>query len=240
MTGRADAVSAPVLPSWNRRHSSASRSGQVPGDAVALEAQRDDRTDEDHRHHEAEDEDDVDARHRSAAEAPVARRQGEAEDDDDVGDALDEDRADRPRRRGAVVRLQQVRAVEVAELGRHEAVDEPRQVEDLERVEEADARADLGEDVAPAEGTDREGQVVGDEGERQVADVGAEHELPGGLDVDAQRVEGEDQQDDREDDRSDRAPVEDPPRQADLALGDRLVGGRIQELTGLVERAALV
>jgi len=224
MTGSAEAVRAPVLPSWNRSH----------------RAQGDDRRDEDQRDDEADDEDDVDAGCQSAAEAPVAGGKGQAEDHDDVGDALDEDRADGPRRRGAVVRLEQIRAVKVSQLGRHEAVHEPRQIEDLERVEEPDARPHLGEDEAPAERANRERQVVGDEGKRKVPDVRPEDQLPGRGEVDAEGVEGQHQQDDREDDRSDRPPVEDAPGEADLALGDLLVGRGIEELARLVERTAFV
>ena len=94
--------------------------------------------------------------------------------------------------------------------------------------------------VAPAEAAKRERQVVGDECERQKADVGPKDERPCPAEVDAKGLEGERQKHDREDDRCDRLPVENAPRKADLALGDRLVGGRVEVLGRLVDGALVI
>ena len=99
---------------------------------MAGEAQCDDEDDEDHGRHEADR-----GRWRPPRDGcrprkrPEAGGERQAGDDDDVGDALDEDRADRARRGAAEVAAQQEGAVEVAELGRHDAVHEPRQEEHL-------------------------------------------------------------------------------------------------------------
>ena len=68
---------------------------------------------------------DLDLVRQLPAEAPVAGGQAEHDDREEVQDPLDEDCPERPAERDRAVDLQEVGPVEVAELGRDEAVDEP-------------------------------------------------------------------------------------------------------------------
>ena len=85
-------------------------------------------------------------------EAPEPGEQAQDRDREQVEDPLDEHRAERPRARDRGVDLEQERAVDVAELGRHEAVHEPRQEQDLGRVLDADAHAGALAGAAPSAG----------------------------------------------------------------------------------------
>ena len=123
---------------------------------------------------EAGDEERVDLGPLPAAEAPIPRGQCQPEDHDDVSDALDEDRAHRARRRGTVGALQQVRPIQVAELGRHQTVDEPREKQDLGGRGEADGRASATQDERPPEPAQRKGQVVHQQGDDQKPKVGVD------------------------------------------------------------------
>ena len=80
----------------------------------------------------------VTAGRQAGAEAPEAGRQAEDGDREEVEDALDEDRAEGPAERRVVVEREQVGAVDVAQLGRHEAVDQPADEDDLGRVADPD------------------------------------------------------------------------------------------------------
>ena len=57
------------------------------------------------------------------------------------------------------VDLEQVGAVDVAELGRHEAVDEPREEDDLGRVADADREARAAQQERPALAAQREADI---------------------------------------------------------------------------------
>ena len=99
------------------------------------------------------------ASRQAAPEAPEAGREGEDRDREDVQDALDEHRAERPAERRVAVHLEQVGAVHVAELGRHDAVDEPRDVQDLGRVAQVDDEAGLAQQPLPAVAAQREPEI---------------------------------------------------------------------------------
>ena len=133
--------------------------------------------------------------------------------------------------RGAVVaRLQQVGPVQVAQLGRHEAVDEPRQEQDLGRVQEPDlacrpsrgctASAGRGAGTWRSTRRRREQERRGPR-RRMSCRPSLQPKLsprrPGR--ARASRTSAKMQ-------RADRPAVEDAPGQADLALGDRLVERR--------------
>ena len=174
---------------------------------------------------EADDEDRVDVGARAPAEGPVAGAQRQHGDDDDVRDALDEDGAHRARDRGRVVRAQQVCPVQVAQLGGDQAVDEPRQEQDLGRVAEANRQSAAPEDVPPPESAKRKGRVVGDEGEGQESDVGLADELRNlaPVEVVAEDDSGQEiEQHQPEQQRADGAHVEQPSTERDLVEADLL------------------
>ena len=112
---------------------------------------------------QADDEDDLDRRRQPVAEAPVPGRDAEQGDRDEVEAALDEDGPERPAQRRRAVDLEQVGAVDVAELGRHDAVDQPGQEDDLGRVLHADAEAGPAQQDRPAQPTQREASVEDEE-----------------------------------------------------------------------------
>ena len=204
-------------------------------------AEHDHEDDEGGHQHEAGEEQGVDLRAVAAAEAPEAGRQGQREDEDDVRDPLQEDRANRPRDRGRVRGPQQVGAVQVAQLGRHQAVHEPGQEEDLGRVAVAHVGADVPQHQPPPQAAQREGQVVDDEGRQQVGGDRGSDQLHRLAEVHVQDdAEQEEDQDQREDDGADRSPVQQAPLEADLRLGDRLVRRRVQELARLVDGVAVL
>ena len=148
--------------------------------------------------------------HGPAAEAPEAGRHRQPEDDDDVGDPLDEDRPHRPRGGAAVVALQQKGAVQVAQLGRDQAVDEPREEQDLGRHPVAGCGPDLAQDVPPPPAPEREGQVVHDQGGEQQGGVRAPDEGDRRAEVDARGPPGRagTMSDQGEDERADGPHVE--------------------------------
>ena len=107
---------------------------------------------------------------------------------------------------GAVVDLDEVRAVNVAELGRHETVHEPADEDDLGRVPQLIGLPALLEQDGPAPATQRKTQVVDDEGGQQKPRVGSSDALDEQLEVDvADRCRDQDEDDDRYGDRDDRA-----------------------------------
>jgi hypothetical protein len=148
--------------------------------------------------------------------------------------ALDENRPERPRDRRPVVRPQQIRAVHVAELRRHQAVDEPGQEQDLGRVAERDRGPGTRQDVPPPEAPKRERGVVREKGEGKergvrVADE-ADHQPPVEV-VPEEHPEQQEEQQRPEDERRDGSDVDDPSCQRDLArdrgvLGASRVGWR--------------
>ena len=89
----------------------------------------------------------------------------EAEDDDreQVEDPLDEHGPERPAERDRAVDLEQVGPVDVAELGRDEAVDEPRDEDDLGRVADLEPVARPADEDRPAQAAQREAEVEDDE-----------------------------------------------------------------------------
>ena len=126
------------------------------------------------------------------------------------------------------VDLEQVRPVEVAELGRHEAVDEPRDEDDLGRVADADAEAGAAQQERPAQAAQREAEVEDDERRRGRAAGFAAAIRPGTLD-ERWTVEGRRRAtmiDEREDERDDR------PRLAQPAAERQLVGGDLARRAG--------
>ena len=115
-----------------------------------------------------------------APEAPQAGREPQDRDREDVQDALDEDRPERPAERRDAVHLEQVGAVHVTELGRHDAVDEPRQVQDLDRVAQPDDEAGLAQEPLPAIATQRKTEVEHDEGQQDERRIGLQDEVRDG------------------------------------------------------------
>ena len=78
---------------------------------------------------------------RPRPEAHVAGPEAEDRDREEVEDALDEDGPEGPAQRHGRVDLEEVGPVDVAELGRHEAVDEPADEDDLGAVARPDGVA---------------------------------------------------------------------------------------------------
>ena len=120
------------------------------------------------------------------AEAPEAGRQAEDGDREDVEDPLDEDGPEGPAERRHAVHLEQVGAVDVTELGRDDAVDEPRDVQDLGRVPHPDDETRLAQEPLPAVAAQREPEIEHDEREEDERRVRLEDQLrgprPGALD----------------------------------------------------------
>ena len=114
---------------------------------------------------QADREDELDGRRHAAAEAPEAGREAKQHDREQVEDALDEHRPERSRQRDDVVDPQQVGAVDVAQLGRNEAVDQPADEDDLGRVADLPG-AGTAQQQLPAVAAQREADVVHAEGER--------------------------------------------------------------------------
>ena len=108
---------------------------------------------------DADREDDLDVARQAAPERHEAGREPEDDDREQVEDPLDEDRPEGPRQRDAAVDLEQVRPVDVAELGRHEAVHEPRQEDDLDAVADLEQEAGLPDEHRPAQAAEREPDV---------------------------------------------------------------------------------
>ena len=98
---------------------------------------------------------------------PAASPSGD--DREQVEDPLDEDRPERPRQGDGAVDLEQVRAVDVAELGRHEAVHEPRQEDDLRASRTLSANPVWRTRKAQRRPAEREPDVEDDEGRRAAA-----------------------------------------------------------------------
>ena len=176
---------------------------------------------------EGEDDADADREHdldlvgQAAAERPITR--GEAEDDDreEVEHPLDEDRPERPRQRHRAVDLEQIRPVQVAELGRDQAVDQPADEDDLAGVADPEAEAGASDQQRPAEPAEREPDVEHRERHEQQQRVRAEDQARQLLQAEPGEGPGEeDQQDEREDERDDRAPLAQPAAQRQLVGGD--------------------
>ena len=111
-----------------------------------------------------------------APEAPIAGRDPHERDREDVEDALDEDRPERPAQRGVAVDPQEVGPIQVTELGRDDAVDQPRQVDDLGGVLDPDPKAGPAQQDGPAQPTQREAEVEHDEGDEHERRVHAADE----------------------------------------------------------------
>jgi hypothetical protein len=132
------------------------------------------------RHDQADDHDDAegeDQLHRlrqsrqAVPEVPVAGQNAQGRDGDEIEDAFHEDRAQRLRRRNRAVELEQVGAIEIAELGRDDAVHEPRQEQDLGAVPDADLVAGTPQELGPAPAPQREAGVVDREGEQHQPEI---------------------------------------------------------------------
>ena len=182
----------------------------------------------------------LDLGRQAAPEAPVAGRDAHQRDREDVEDALDEHGAERPAQRRVAVDPQQVRAVDVAQLGRHEAVDEPREVQDLGGVLDPDLEARPVEQHRPALAAQREAEVEHEERDQHQRRVRAGDEA---RDL-RQRlaVEADEHGDDRErdEDRDDRLRLAQagPERQALDGIGVDVAGGDLARPAGRRSRPA--
>ena len=94
------------------------------------------------------------------AEAPEAGGQAQDHDRDEVEDALDEDGAEGLAERHARVDAQQVAAVDITQLGRHHAVDQPADEDHLGGVLDRERVAHAPDEHRPAPATDGEAHVV--------------------------------------------------------------------------------
>src|SRR5207249_1477915 len=86
-------------------------------------------------------EDDPEIREDGSTERDVTADHEKAEHDDEVEQALRDDDTDRTRQRDAEAPLHQVGAVEIAELRRDEAVDEPAEQQDPHEIAPLDVRS---------------------------------------------------------------------------------------------------
>src|SRR5439155_1163569 len=93
---------------------------------------------------------------RRKVETKSEENEQEPEDHEQVQEALRHDYPDRSRQRYSETALHQVAPVQIAELRRHQAVHEPAEEQDLEKVAPEDPRAALAEQARPADGADRE------------------------------------------------------------------------------------
>ena len=151
---------------------------------------------------------DADRVRQAVAEGPERCTEAEHDDREQVEDALDEDRAERRRERDREVDLQQPGAIDVAELGRHDAVDEPADEDDLRRVADPHLRADAAQQQRPAVAAQREAEVVDDERRHEPDRVGRDDVRDELVELEPRQRDREQQQDeDRDDDRQLRAPV---------------------------------
>ena len=204
---------------------------QPATDLRAEDAQPDEEQDEADGEHEADDEERVDLGARASPERPEAGGQRQDGDDDEVRDPLDEHGAQRPRDGRSVVRAQQEGPIEVAQLGGNQAVDEPRQEQDLGGIPEAKLHPAARQDVLPAKSPHGKRGVVHREGEDQEAQVGLADELRDLAPVEVVAEDDASQEVDEhqaEEQRRHGAHVEQPPADRDLLEADLLsiVAGR--------------
>ena len=143
----------------------AAAAGDDPPPEVAHRQQPDGEDDHDD---DADREDELDLPAAARPEAQEAGRRPEHDDREEVEDPLDEDGPERPAQRDRAVDLEQVRPVDVAELGRHEAVDEPGDEDDLGGVAdpERDSRCPQ-EQIAQRRPRSGKPEVVDDERREQ-------------------------------------------------------------------------
>ena len=135
------------------------------------------------------------------------------------------------------VHPQQVGAVDVAQLGRHEAVDEPADEDDLGRVAQGDPDAGAAQQQGPAVAAQREADVVDAEGDQQQQRVGRGDGVDQRLEVEVARLgRDQDQQHHGQDDRDDRARVPQPRGQRGRRLAAVLVDQGIVDDGLLVRR----
>ena len=175
---------------------------------------------------DADREDDLDLRREAVAEAQEPGRQAEDDDREQVEDPLDEDGPERPAQRDRAVDLEQVGPVDVAELGRHEAVDEPADEDDLGRVADLEPEAGPAEEDRPAQAAQREAEVEDERTPRSSSDGFAGRDVAGQL-VElepGQRSSEQHEQDERQDDRDDRPRLAQPAAERQLVGGDLVVG----------------
>ncbi len=187
-------------------------------------------------HHDPDHEDQPDRGWQAVPEAVETDGQTEDRDGEDVQDPLDEDGPERPAQRGRAVHLEQVGAIDIAELGRHHAIDEPRDVQDLDRVAQADDEPGLAQEPFPAIATQREPEVEDDERERDIGRVRLQDQLRDRgqpLPIEVQE-EGDDPE--RDDDRQDRPRLAQPLTERDLRDVGRFVLERFQQRIGVVVR----
>src|SRR5207245_2084375 len=141
------------------------------------------------------------------------------EEHHDVDDAFGEDGADRCRERHRGVELEQIGAIRVAELGRHDAVGKPAEEDDLRQRGNALTSAalfvrvqlDVVEQPSPAQRSNRKRGVERDEREQQQGRIGLTHPVQDGAHVDLHPGEQERQDGEAQRERQQRAQVEEAP-----------------------------
>src|SRR5438552_3885699 len=162
----------------------------------------------------AGDVEDVQVREDRSTERHITVDDQEPEDDEQVQEALGHDHSDRSRQRNSEAALHQVAPVQIAELRRHQAVHEPAEEQDLEKVAPEDPRAALAEQARPPDGADRERQVVHDEGRDHEDGVRASQSAELLLPIDIARKESA--EGDRDHGRDELAPAEELTPYRDL------------------------
>ena len=162
----------------------------------------------------ARDVEDVQVGEHGAAESDVAVHHQEPKDDEEVQEALRDDDPDRPRERDPETALHQVAAIEVAELGGDQAVDEPAEHQDAEEIATLDVVAALPEEPCPANGPDGERQVVHTERGEHVQRIRPAERRDRLAPVDVPREEGDER--DRDDRGHELPPAEELPPYGEL------------------------
>src|SRR4051794_21058479 len=193
-------------------------------DAPAEVAQREQRDREEHHDEDRDAEHRLDLWRQAAAEAPVAGGDAHDGDREDVEDPLDEHGPEGPTQRRVAVDPQQVGTVHVAELGRDDAVDEPREEEDLGRVRGPDPEAGAAQQDRPAQAAQREARVEDEEGDDHERRVGAGDEAGDLRQRRAVQRDEEPDDEERDEDRDERLRLAQPAAERD-PLG-RVIGGR--------------
>ena len=134
-------------------------------------AHREESAGEQDHHDHADREQELDLVGQAAAERPVAGRQTEDDDREQVEDPLDEHGPERPRQRDRAVDLQEVGPVDVAELGRDEAVHQPADEDDLRAVADLQPEARPPDEERPAPAAEREAEIEDEERGQQVPEL---------------------------------------------------------------------
>ena len=216
-TGRSRRRRPPRTGRRTRGPGAAAAAGDDPAPEVAHREQPAGQQQHDH---DADREHDLDVGREAAPERHEAGREAEDDDREQVEHALDEHRPERARQRDRAVDLEQVRAVDVAELGRHEAVHEPRQEDDLGRVAHLEPEPAPANEHRPAQAAQREADVEDRERGEQQQRVRTQDLVRQLLELEAgQALHEQDEEHDRQDDRDDRPRLAEPPAPARAGPG---------------------